>query len=49
MRRADNKKQPLVIDLVDAAKALFFMHKKRSRFYEQVGCTVQKVGTGAIL
>ena len=49
MRRAENKKEPLVIDLVDAAKALFFMHKKRSRFYEEVGCTVEKLGKGAVL
>ena len=43
MRRADNKKGPLVIDCVDAAPALFHMHKKRARFYDGLGCEVRKV------
>jgi superfamily II DNA or RNA helicase len=40
MRYAENKRDPLVIDCVDAVKALFYMHKKRSRFYTELGCTV---------
>ena len=43
MRKADNKKAPLVIDCVDAAPALVAMHKKRARFYNGLGCEVRKV------
>jgi len=43
MRRADNKKTPLVIDCVDTYKPLFYMHKKRDRFYKSLGCDVRKV------
>jgi superfamily II DNA or RNA helicase len=43
MRRADNKKDPIVIDLVDAAPALFYMHKKRWKLYTDIGCTVERI------
>ena len=43
MRRADNKKTPLVIDCVDTFGPLFGMHHRRSRFYEGLGCDVRKV------
>ena len=43
MRRAEDKKAPLVVDCVDAAPALFAMHKKRARFYERLGCEVREV------
>ena len=43
MRKADNKKEPIVIDCVDSAPALFRMHQKRSRFYSRLGCEVRKV------
>ena len=43
MRRADNKKDPVVIDLVDAASSLFYMHKKRSRFYNGIGCKIKSI------
>jgi superfamily II DNA or RNA helicase len=43
MRYAENKRKPVVIDLVDAVKALFYMHKKRSRFYKELGCNVEKI------
>ena len=43
MRRAEDKKAPLVVDCVDAAPALFGMHKKRARFYERLGCEVREV------
>ena len=45
MRIAENKKKPLVIDCVDAAPALFAMHRKRSRFYNTLGCEVRPVST----
>jgi len=44
MRIADEKLQPLVIDLVDEPPALFYMHKKRSRFYTSIGCDVHPIG-----
>ena len=44
MRIADDKKDPIVIDLVDAPSSFFYMHKKRSRFYESIGCTVDGLG-----
>ena len=43
MRRADNKKEPVVIDLVDAASSLFHMHKRRSRFYNRIGCKIKSI------
>jgi len=43
MRRADNKKDPVVIDLVDAASSLFHMHKRRSRFYNGIGCKIKSI------
>mgnify|MGYP003115626908 CR=1 FL=1 len=43
MRRADNKKTPLVIDCVDTFGPLFGMHRKRDRFYKGLGCDVRKV------
>ena len=43
MRKADNKKGPIVVDCVDSAPALFHMHKKRSRFYIRLGCEVRKI------
>ena len=49
MRRAENKKQPLVVDLVDRSKSLYYMHRKRSRFYEEIGCNVEPFGTGTLL
>ena len=49
MRRAENKKEPLVVDLVDRSKPLYYMHKKRSKFYTEVGCTVEPIGTGSLL
>jgi superfamily II DNA or RNA helicase len=47
MRRADNKKDPIVIDLVDAAPALFYMHKKRWKLYTDIGCTVERIAVRA--
>lgn len=44
MRIADGKKNPIVIDLVDAPSALFYMHRKRSKFYQSIGCTVRSIG-----
>ena len=49
MRRAENKKTPIVIDLVDATKPSLYASQRRSRFYEQVGCTVEAIGTSNIL
>lgn len=49
MRRADDKKEPLVIDLVDRSKPLYYMHRKRSRFYKEVGCNVDDLGEGGLL
>ena len=49
MRRAENKKQPLVVDLVDRSKPLYYMHRKRARFYSEVGCNVEPMGTGSLL
>lgn len=43
MRRADNKKKPIVIDLVDAAPGIYNMHYKRSRFYKGIGCKVKTI------
>ena len=43
MRTAENKKEPLVIDLVDYSKPLFYLHKKRARFYRELGCTVNEI------
>lgn len=43
MRRADNKKEPVVIDLVDGASSLYHMHYKRSRFYDGLGCKVKTI------
>jgi hypothetical protein len=45
MRIADDKKNPIVIDLVDAPSALFYMHRKRSKFYQSIGCTVETIGS----
>ncbi len=49
MRRAENKKEPLVIDFVDRSKPLFYMHRKRSRFYTRIGCNVDPFGQGSVL
>ena len=43
MRRAENKKQPVVIDLVDTSEKLFRQHEKREQFYKKLGCKVQEV------
>ena len=43
MRRAENKKEPLVIDLVDAPTRLYNMQFKRSRFYEGIGCKIKTI------
>ena len=43
MRRADNKKTPLVIDFVDTFGPFFGMHRKRDRFYRGLGCDVRRV------
>ena len=43
MRTAENKKEPLVIDLVDYSKPLFYLHKKRAKFYRELGCTVIEI------
>lgn len=43
MRTAHNKKNPVVIDLVDNSKPLFYAHKKRSKFYAELGCTVESL------
>ena len=41
MRTADNKKKPIVIDLVDNSKPSYYAHKKRAKFYRELGCNVQ--------
>ena len=41
MRTAENKKKPIVIDLVDNSKASWYAHKKRAAFYTNLGCNVQ--------
>ena len=43
MRRAEDKREPLVIDLVDAPTPLYKMHFKRSRFYEGIGCKIKTI------
>ena len=43
MRTAENKKQPIVVDLVDYSRGLFYKHKKRARFYRKLGCTVNEI------
>lgn len=43
MRTAENKKKPIVVDLVDNSKAAWFSHQKRARFYEELGCNVQEL------
>ena len=43
MRTAENKKEPLVIDLVDYSKPLFYLHKKRAKLYRELGCTVIEI------
>jgi superfamily II DNA or RNA helicase len=42
MRTAENKKKPIVVDLVDNSKAAWYAHKKRAEFYTGLGCNVQK-------
>ena len=41
MRTANNKKTPMVIDLVDNSKPSYYAHKKRAKFYRELGCNVQ--------
>ena len=43
MRTAENKKKPIVVDLVDNSKAAWYAHQKRARFYEELGCNVQEL------
>ncbi len=43
MRKANNKKEPIVIDLVDGSKSIHGMHFKRSRFYEGIGCKIKSI------
>tara|TARA_R110000824_G_scaffold152177_1_gene323291 strand:- start:10430 stop:11845 length:1416 start_codon:yes stop_codon:yes gene_type:complete len=43
MRTAENKKEPIVVDLVDNSKPLYYLHKKRAKFYRSLGCTVQEL------
>ena len=43
MRKHEDKKHPIVIDLVDAPASLYAMHRKRSRFYEGLGCNVKTI------
>ena len=43
MRFAEDKKEPIVVDCVDAVKSLFYMHNKRSRFYKELGCKVKEI------
>ncbi|MAH49031.1 restriction endonuclease subunit R, partial [Candidatus Pacearchaeota archaeon] len=43
MRTAENKLEPLVIDLVDNSKPLYYLHRKRAKFYRNLGCTVQEL------
>ena len=41
MRAAENKKKPIVVDLVDNSKASWYAYKKRAEFYTKLGCNVQ--------
>ena len=43
MRTAENKMEPLVIDMVDYSRPLFRLHKKRAKFYRELGCTVKEL------
>ena len=43
MRTAVDKRNPVVIDLVDNSKPLFYLHRKRSKFYTELGCTVESL------
>tara|TARA_R100000353_G_scaffold81955_4_gene61572 strand:- start:527 stop:1216 length:690 start_codon:yes stop_codon:yes gene_type:complete len=43
MRTAENKKKPIVVDLVDNSQAAWYSHQKRARFYEELGCNVQEL------
>lgn len=42
MRAAENKKKPIVVDLVDNTQASWYAHKKRAEFYTKLGCNVQE-------
>lgn len=43
MRRHEHKKDPVVIDLVDATKKSYFTSKKRMKFYKTLGLTVMSI------
>lgn len=43
MRTSENKRTPIVVDLVDNSKPLYYLHKRRAQLYRDLGCSVEEL------